>query len=70
MGKKLIIYLIDGTEYGARTIEIGNWSGKAIYAPRAKIENILSRDDLQKPAVYFLKADSDHDDFSEKIYIR
>ncbi len=28
MGKKLTVYMIDGTEYGPRLGEIGNWVGK------------------------------------------
>ena len=27
-GKKLTVYMIDGTEYGPRFSEIGNWVGK------------------------------------------
>lgn len=33
MGKKLTVYMIDGTEYGPRLSEIGNWVRKAIYSP-------------------------------------
>ena len=41
MGRRLTVYMIDGTENGPRTIEIGNWSGKAIYSPRAKLLELL-----------------------------
>lgn len=27
--------MIEGTEYGPRFSEIGNWVGKAIYSPRS-----------------------------------
>ena len=33
MGRKLVVYMIDGKAYGLRTAEIGNWSGKAIFSP-------------------------------------
>lgn len=69
IGKKLIIYLIDGNEFGPRTIEIGNWSGKAIYSPLSTISKIVQRDELGKPGVYFLKSAPDNDVLSEKIYI-
>ena len=41
MGKKITVYMIDGTEYGPRLCEIGNWVGKAIYSPRAALNKIL-----------------------------
>ena len=34
-GKKLTIYMLDGTEFGPRTAESGNWVGKAIHCSRA-----------------------------------
>ena len=42
MGKKLTVYMIDGTEYGPRFSEIGNWVGKAVYSPRATINKLNS----------------------------
>lgn len=69
MGKKLTIYMIDGKEYGPRTIEIGNWSGKAIYTPRNMIMNILSRNEFDNPGVYFLKSNPENEAYSEKVYI-
>ena len=46
MGRKLVVYMIDGKAYGPRTAEIGNWSGKAIFSPRANIDKIISRDEF------------------------
>ena len=43
MGKKLTVYMIDGTEYGPRLSEIGNWVGKAIYSPRSSVNNIIAK---------------------------
>ncbi len=43
MGKKLTVYMIDGTEYGPRFSEIGNWVGKAVYSPSAASNMILGR---------------------------
>lgn len=34
MGEKLIIFLINGTEYGPRTVQIINWFDKTIYSHR------------------------------------
>jgi len=69
MGKKLTVYMIDGTEYGPRLSEIGNWVGKAIYSPRSTINKIISRAEFDNPGVYCLKGDPIDEAFDEKIYI-
>jgi len=69
MGKKLTVYMIDGTEYGPRFSEIGNWVGKAIYSPRSSLNKILSRSEFDNPGIYCLKGDPTDDAFMEKIYI-
>lgn len=69
LGKKLTIYMIDGTSYGPRLGEIGNWVGKAIYSPRSAINKILNRAELESPGVYCLKGDPINEAFEEKIYI-
>ncbi len=69
MGKKLTVYLIDGNDNGPRTIEIGNWSGKAIFSPRASLINLMNRPEFDKPGIYVLKSDPTEDAYDEKIYI-
>ena len=69
MGRKLLVYMIDGTEYGPRTVEIGNWVGKAVYSNRASVPKILARDEVLRPGVYILKSSPVHFSFSERIYI-
>lgn len=69
MGKKLTVYMIDGTAYGPRLSEIGNWVGKAIYSPRASINKIINRQEFDNPGIYCLKGDPSDDAFDEKIYI-
>lgn len=61
--------MIDGTEYGPRFSEIGNWVGKAIYSPRSSVNKIMSRTEFDNPGIYFLKGDPDDKAFDEKIYI-
>lgn len=58
MGKKLTVYMIDGTAYGPRMSEIGNWVGKAIYCPRASVNKIIRRIEFDNPGIYCLKGDS------------
>jgi hypothetical protein len=69
MGKKLTVYMIDGTAYGPRLSEIGNWVGKAIYSQRASVNKIINRSEFDNPGVYCLKGDPTDDAFDEKIYI-
>jgi len=69
MGKKITIYMIDGTEYGPRTAEIGNWSGKAVYATRSTIEKILKRAELDNPGIYCLKSEPTNNIYQERVYI-
>ncbi len=69
MGKKLTVFMIDGTEYGPRIAEIGNWVGKGFYSPRAAINKVMTRPEFSKPGVYFLKSVPKSDYFSERIYI-
>ncbi len=69
MGKKLTIFLIDGTEIGPRTIEIGNWSGKAVYSQRASLPKFIEREEFNRPGVYILKSMPNSDNYNERIYI-
>ncbi len=61
--------MIDGTAYGPRLSEIGNWVGKAIYCPRASVNKIMHRPEFENPGIYCLKGDPIDDAFDEKIYI-
>jgi hypothetical protein len=69
MGKKLTVYMIDGTEYGPRLAEIGNWVGKAIFSPRASVNKIIGRQEFDNPGIYCLKGDPTDNAFDERIYI-
>lgn len=37
-----------------RTAEISNWTGKAIAAPRTELDELLQREELDKPGIYIL----------------
>jgi len=52
VGKKLTIFLVDGSETGPRTIEIGNWSGKAVYSQRSSLPQIIERSEFNRPGLY------------------
>jgi len=69
MGKKLTIYIIDNIATSPRTIEIGNWSGKAIFSQRSALSKIIEREEFNKPGVYMLKSLPKNENYSERIYI-
>ena len=69
MGKKITIYMIDGTPEGAKTFEIGNWSGKAISCPRSNATNILKRSEFNNYGVYILRSTAGSEDYDDAIYI-
>jgi hypothetical protein len=69
VGRKLTIYMLDGSATGPKTIEIGNWSGKAVYAPRASLKSLLARAEFDSPGVYFLRGESSSLEYDESIYI-
>ncbi len=69
MGKKLTIFLVDGSETGPRTIEIGNWSGKAVYSQRSSLPKIIERSEFDRPGVYILKSLPNSENYNERIYI-
>lgn len=69
MGKKITIYMIDGVPEGAKTYEIGNWSGKAISCPRSNAKSILSRNDFENSGIYILRSTAGSSDYDDTIYI-
>jgi len=53
-GATIRLYLIFGDPRRLRTAEIGNWSGKAVAAPRSDFDAFLSRPELGQSGVYIL----------------
>lgn len=48
------LFLPRGDAKSLRTAEISNWTGKAIAAPRTELDDLLVREELDKPGVYIL----------------
>ncbi len=48
------LFLPRGDAKSLRTAEISNWTGKAVAAPRTELDELLSRDELDKAGVYIL----------------
>lgn len=69
MGRKLTVYMLDGTPTGPKTVEIGNWSGKAFYAPRAFLKGLLGRVEFSAQGIYLLQSQSENDQYDASVYI-
>lgn len=67
-GRKITIYLADGTPSGIRHVEIVNWSGQAIYSPRSRFAELSKWDEIKRPGVYFL-FERQSNDTENKVYI-
>lgn len=48
------LFLPHGDASRFRTAEVSNWTGKALAAPRTELNELLAREELQNPGVYFL----------------
>lgn len=69
MGRKLTVYMLDGTATGPKTVEIGNWSGKAVFAPRAFLKGLLSRSEFATQGIYLLQSQSPDGQYDASVYI-
>lgn len=69
MGRKLTVFMLDGTATGPKTVEIGNWSGRALYSPRASLKGLLHRGEFSAQGVYILQSESEDEKFDSSIYI-
>lgn len=69
IGKKVTVFMTEGTDVGPRIIEIGNWSGKALYTPRSSANETLNRSEFDNCGIYILKSIPTNKDYTERIYI-
>ena len=67
-GRKLTIYMFDGTASGPMTIEIGNWSGVAIFCPSAWLKALLRRTEFATSGVYVIYGQSDRAEYDGSVY--
>lgn len=62
------IFLAHGVPDGLRTAEISNWTGKSVACPRSHLSDLLKRDEIASPGIYFLTG-TDPDTGSPALYI-
>lgn len=61
-GRNIRLFLVDGSPHGLITAEIMNWTGHVLFAPRAKIPELLSRPEASRTGVYLLQGTADETD--------
>lgn len=64
----LKMFLAFGDPKRLRTVELSNWTGKAVAGPRSEFEKVLEREESLNPGVYFLTG-IDPDTNKSAIYI-
>ena len=64
----LKMFLAFGDPKRLRTVEISNWTGKAVSGPRSEFEKVLEREESLNPGIYFLTG-IDPDTNKSAIYI-
>lgn len=67
-GRKVTIYLADGSPSGIRHVEIANWSGQAIACPRSRLIELKNWHEAQRPGVYFL-FEKQTSEIGDKVYV-
>lgn len=68
-GKKITLFLMDGSAEGRISCELSNWNGKAYRIPRSCIRQCTDRKDMDNAGVYILFGKSDNTDKEGLAYI-
>lgn len=68
-GRAIRIYLADGTPSGIRTIEVGNWTIKAVVAPRVELGRLRERPEAGRAGVYFLLGEDADQPGRLRVYV-
>jgi hypothetical protein len=68
-GRLIRIFLVDGAPSGIMTLELGNWTGKALAAPRTRLPDLLKRPEAAKTGVYVLIGPDPDDATRQLVYV-
>jgi hypothetical protein len=68
-GRSVKLFLADGTPYGIRTAELGNWTGKAVVCPRSDLAKLGKRPEASRTGVYLLIGADDAAPSGLAIYV-
>jgi len=53
-GRQIKLFLVDGSPAGIITAEVVNWTGKALSAPRARLGQLVRREEAERTGIYVL----------------
>jgi Domain of unknown function (DUF4357) len=53
-GRQIKLFLVDGSPAGIITAEVVNWTGKALSAPRARLGELIRREEAERTGIYML----------------
>ena len=68
-GRKLTLFLVDGSARGVITAEIGNWSGMALAAPRGALPELVKRKEIESPGMYILVGPDPDMPSRKRVYV-
>ena len=68
-GRSIHIFLVDGAVSGLRTAELGLSTIKALVIPRASLQSVTKRPEVQKTGLYILVGKDENKPGVLKIYI-
>lgn len=68
-GRKLTLFLVDGSARGVITAEIGNWSGMALAAPRGALPALVKRKEIENAGMYILAGDDLERPSRKRVYV-
>ncbi|MGV3576576.1 MAG: GIY-YIG nuclease family protein [Devosia sp.] len=69
-GRTVRLFLVDGNaQSGLISAEIINWTGRVLVAPRAKLAEVLLREEAEKTGLYILFGDQTETGVRRNVYI-
>lgn len=68
-GRTLKLFLVDGTPTGVITAQLGNWSGKAVVAPRTRLADLIAREEAVRTGVYLLVGPDPDAPGRQRVYV-
>lgn len=68
-GKTIRIYLVSGDPAGIQIVEVLNWTGKILVAPKAALPDLLQREETARTGVYCLVGPNPKDPSRNLVYV-
>src|SRR5579859_570992 len=68
-GRKLTLYLVDGTANGIIKGQIGNWIGQITFGKVTQLVELAADEDIKRPGIYILSGPDPQERNPEAVYI-